>query len=94
MAVSGHDIFGYKGDRRGLADQLVLIRVGFRRDQRKHRGAVRRRNSYPALSGLKAHIKGEVEPELIYVEPQASVLIANKNVDRVNAEVGIIAIQR
>ena len=94
LTVGRHDIFRHKGDRRGLADQLVLIRVGFRRDQRKHGGAVRRRNSYPALSGLKAHIKGQVEAELIHVEPQASVLIADENIDRVHAEVGIVAIQR
>ena len=65
LGVSGHDIFRHKGDRRGLADQFVLFRVGFRRDQGKHRGAMRRRNTYPALSRLKAHIKGKVKSELI-----------------------------
>src|SRR5258708_26127941 len=94
LAVGSHDIFGYKCDRSGLTDQFVLIRVGFRRDQGEHGAAVRRRNSYPALSGLKAHIKGKVESELIHVEPRASVLIADENVDRVNAEVGVVAIKR
>ena len=88
LAVGRHDIFGHKRDRRGLADQLVLVRVGFRRDQGEHGGAVRRRNADPALSGLKTHIKGQVESELIQVESQASVLIADENVNRVHAEVG------
>src|SRR5713226_6875456 len=87
LAVRSHDIFRHKRDRSGLTDQLVLIRVGFRCDQAKHGGAVRGRNAYPALSGLKTHIKGQVESELLHVEPQAAVLIADENVDCVNAEV-------
>src|ERR1700682_2061215 len=94
LAVGGHDIFRHKRDRSRLTDQLVLVRAGFRRDQGEHGATVRRRNSYPALSGLKAHIKSQVESELIHVEPQAPVLIADENVDRVNAEVGVVAIQR
>ncbi len=94
LAVGSHDIFRHKRDRRGLADQFVLIRVGFGRDQGEHGGAMRRRNTYPALSGLKADIKGQVKSELIQVEPQASVLIADENVDRVHAEVGEVAVWR
>src|ERR1700732_290020 len=93
LAVRSHDIFSHKRDRRGLTDQFVLIRVGFRCDQGEHGGAVRWSDSYQALSGLKTHIKGQIEPELIHVEPQTSVLIADENVDRVNAEVGVVAIQ-
>ena len=69
------------------ADELVFLRAGIGRDQRKHRGAIGRRNGYPALSGLKPSIKGQIEPKLIQVESEASLLIANKDIDRVNAEI-------
>jgi hypothetical protein len=36
---------------------------------------------------LKAHIKSQTESKLIHVESQASILIANENVDGMNAEV-------
>ena len=55
---------------------------------------MRRRNAYPALSGLKTHIKGQTESELIHVESQALILIVNKNVDSMNAEVGGLATRR
>jgi hypothetical protein len=48
---------------------------------------VRRSNPYPALPGLKAHIKSQTESKLIHVESQASILIANENVDGMNAEI-------
>ena len=94
LAVSGYDIFSYKRYWSGLTNQLVFVRVGFRCDQRKHGSAVWRRNPYPALSGLNTHIKGEVESQLIYIEPQASVLIAHENIDCVNAKVRVNAIRR
>ena len=94
LGVSCHDIFGNKRNLRRLADELVLVRVGIRRDQGKHRRAVRRRNPDPALSRLKAHIKGQAESQLIHVESQAPVLIANENVDRVNPKMGVLAIER
>jgi hypothetical protein len=92
LAVGGHDIFGNKSNRGRLADQLVLVRFGIRRDESKHCRAVRRRNPNPSLSGLKAHIKGETESKLIHIESQAAVLIANENPDGVDAEVGIFSI--
>ena len=92
LAIRGHDIFGDKSNLRRLADQLIFIRIGIRCDQRKHRGAVWWRNPNPALPGLKSHIKGQIKSKLFHVESKASVLIANVDVDRVNAKVGIIAL--
>jgi len=92
LAVGSHDVFGNKSNWRRLADQLVLIGVGFGRDQGKHCGAVGRRNTHPALPGLKAHIEGETESKLIHIESQAPILITDENVDRVNAEIAILAI--
>jgi hypothetical protein len=42
---------------------------------------------------LKADIEGQVEAELIQVEVQAAVQIANKDVDGVDAEVGVLAVE-
>ncbi len=92
LAVGGHDIFGNKSDRRRVANQLVLSGVGFRGDQGQHGRAVGRCDADPALSGLKTHIEGQTESKLIQVEPQASVLITNEDVDGVDAEVGVVAI--
>ena len=89
FAKLGGDIFGDKNNLRGPANELVLCRIGIGRDQRQDRRAVRRRYRYPALAGLQAGIKRQIEPQLIQVESQASILIANINVDRVNPEIGI-----
>ena len=94
LAISCHDIFGDKSNLRRLTDQFVLVRLGIRRNQGDDRGAVGRRDSNPTLSRLQAHIKGQTESKLIEIEPQTSILIANENVDRVDAEVGVVAIPR
>jgi hypothetical protein len=75
----------------GLANLFVLVGVGFRSDKGKHGRAVGRRNAYAALPGLKADVKGKAESKLIHVESQASILVANENVDRVNTKVGVVA---
>src|SRR5882724_6749345 len=94
LGISRNDIFCHKSDRRGLANELVLIRIGLGRNQGENSRAVGRRDAYPPLSGLKAHIEGEVETELINVEPQTPFLIANENTHPINAEVGGVAFQR
>jgi len=52
---------------------------------------VRRCDAYPALPGLKTHIKGQTESKLIHIESQALILVANENIDGMNAEVGGVA---
>ena len=79
------DIFGNKNYLRGPADELVLRGAGLGRDQREHRGAVGRGDGYPA-AGLKLGVEGQIESKLIQIESQASLLIANEDVDRVNAD--------
>lgn len=89
FAELGGDILGHKNNLRGPANELVLYRVWIRRDQRQHRRTIRRRDCYPTLAGLQARVKCQIEPQLIQVKPQASILIAHINVDRVNPEIGI-----
>src|SRR6185312_4489079 len=94
LGVSRNDIFGNKRDLRRLSDELVLVRLGIRRNQGKHRRTVRRRNPNPALSRLQAHIEGQAEPKLFQIKLQTPVLIADKNVDRVYPKMGVFTIQR
>jgi hypothetical protein len=41
---------------------------------------------------LEADVEGKAESELLHVELETFVLIANKDVDRVDAEVGLVGI--
>jgi hypothetical protein len=41
------------------------------------------------VAGLDASVERQLEAELIHVEPQASILIANEDRDRVNPEIGL-----
>src|SRR5260370_422503 len=86
-------IFGDKGDLCGLADELVLFRAGFWRDESEVRGTVGRGDGYPATTGLNAGIKDQLEAELIEVKAQAAVEIANVDRDRLEAQVWVLAIQ-
>ena len=94
LAVGGDHVFRHKSHRSRLANELVLVRVGLRRDQGKHSRPIGRSNAHPSLSGLQADVIGQIESQLIYVKLQAAVLIANEDIDGINAEVGILAILR
>jgi hypothetical protein len=45
------------------------------------------------LTGLKARVESEMESELIQVEAQTSILVPNKNVNRMNPQVRILPVQ-
>ena len=94
LGVCRDDIFGHKRNLRRFSDELVLFRLGIRRNQGKHRRTMRRRNPHPALSRLQAHIKGQTESKLFNIKLQTPVLIADKNVDRVHPKMGVFTIQR
>ena len=93
FAVLGNYILGDKGDRHGPANEFVLFRAGLRRDERKVRCAVGRSHGYEAAIGLNAGVKDQLEAELVEVEIQAEVEVANVNRNRLEAQVGIPAIQ-
>src|SRR5229473_3913363 len=79
FAVFGNHILGDKGDGRKPANELALFRAGFRRDESEVRGAVGRGDGYETTVGLNAGVKDQLEAELIEVEAQAVVEIANVN---------------
>src|SRR5258708_1171210 len=93
FAVLGNHIFGDEGDRGGPANELALFRAGLRRDESEVRGAVGRGDGYETTVGLNAGGKDQLEAELIEVEAQAQLEIANVNRNRLEAQVGILAIQ-
>jgi hypothetical protein len=88
----GNDIIGHKRNLSGPTDKLVLSGAGLRRDKREDRSAVRRRDGYPAFAGLETGVIDQTESELIEVEPQTSILITNKDFNRVKAEVRVLSI--
>src|SRR5258708_223726 len=85
-------IFGDENHSRSPSDKLIVFGARLRRHQRKHSSAVRRPDGYPTLAGLKLGIEGHLEAELIYVEPQAFILIANVNLNGVDLEMGAVSV--
>src|SRR5437879_13651596 len=79
LAVLGNYILGDKGDWHGPANELVLFRARLRRDERKVRRAIGRSDGYEATIGLNAGVKNQLEAELIDVEIQAEIEVANEN---------------
>jgi hypothetical protein len=80
--VLRHEDDGYRA-----ADLLVVVRSRARLDQRQHGAAIRRRDRDPTLAGLEADILRELEPELIDVKAQAPLLVADEDLDRVQAQI-------
>src|SRR6266699_2155559 len=93
FAILGNHILGDKGDRRGPADELGLFRARLRRDEREVRGAVGRGDGYKPRARLNAGVKDQLEAELIKVKVQAVVEIPNVNRNRLETQVGVLAIQ-
>ena len=83
----GGDVFGNKNNLRGTADEFVFLGLGLGNDKGKDGTAIGRGDGYPAVSGLKAGIESQVESQLIKVETQAAILIANVDVHAVKTEV-------
>ena len=73
----------------GPADELVLRRPGAWRDEGEDRAAVGRGHGDPPLAGREPGVEGQLEAQLIQVEPQAPVQIPNEHPDRVDPEVGV-----
>src|SRR5713101_4806330 len=52
-----------------------------------------RRGGYPATAGLNAGVKDQLKAELIEVKAEALLEIADENHNRLEAQVGVLAIQ-
>ena len=74
---------------RGAANKFVLGGLGPGSDEGKDRGAVRRRDGNPTLAGLQPSVNDEVEAELVQIEAEAAIEVANVDANGVDAEEGI-----
>jgi len=86
----GGDVFGNENNLRRAANELVLLGVGLGSDEREDRAAIGRGDGDPTVARLKACIEGQMESELIQVEAQAAILIANENVNAMETEVQVL----
>jgi hypothetical protein len=84
--VFGEDIFRDESEASGAADEFEVERIGFGGNERENGLAVRRGDRDEAFAGLQFGVVGEVEPELVDVEAEAAVLVADVNIDGVDAE--------
>jgi hypothetical protein len=83
------DVGSYQNDLRGAANKFVLGGLGPGSDEGKDSGAVRRRDGNPALAGLQPSVNDEMEAELVQVETEAAIDVANVDANGVDAEEGI-----
>jgi hypothetical protein len=81
------DVFGDEDDLRGAADELVLLGIGLGSDEGENGGAVGRSDPDPTFAGLHAGVVGDVETELVDEKVEAAVLVADEDVDAVQAHV-------
>jgi hypothetical protein len=84
----GEDVFCDEDDVRGTADEFGFGRVRLRNDESENSGAVGRRDGDESVAGLQLGVVGKVETELVDEEADAAVVVADKNVDALDAEVG------
>lgn len=84
----GGEVVGEENNMSGAADEFVLFGFGLGSDERKNGATVGRRNGDPAIAGLETGVVGELETELVEEEAKAAVLVADEDIDAVEAGVG------
>src|SRR6202050_5333100 len=73
------DILGDERNLRIPPDELVVLRATFGSDEGENRTAIRRSNGHPASSELEASVGKHTESQLVHVELQASIMVANED---------------
>ena len=94
FADASGDIFRDENDVGGAADEFLLRRIFAGHDKHKESVAFRRRDGHPALAVLESSVKGELEAELIEIEVESAILIANVDIDAMDADVGLSLVRR
>jgi hypothetical protein len=89
----GGDILGEKVNLAVAAYGVIGLGAGCGLGQCNVGVAVWRRDLDPPTAGFNALIYHYPEAKLVDVETQAAILIANKNHDEVQAEIGILLVQ-
>ena len=93
FAEFGDDVFGDEGDVGGMADELESFGVRLRSNQSEVGRAIRRGDRDPPAAGFDAGVKDNVEVKLSEIERKATVQVANVNGDRLEAQVGVLAVE-
>ena len=93
LVVLGHDVFGNKHSMSGAPNQLVFLGFATGSNKRDNRVAIWRCDRHPTAAGFIALINNQSETELVHIEPQTSILIADEDVDTEEAKVRILPIQ-
>ena len=91
LPIRRRHVFGHEHDLRGAADKAVLSGIGFGLNQREYCAAVRRRDGDLAVAGLHVCVERDLESELVEEESEAALLISDVDVDRMEAQVTIVA---
>jgi len=82
----GSYVLSHKNDVPASTDELVFVGVGPGSNKRKDRDAIWRGNRYPAITGFITNVNEQIEPKLVQVESQASILIADQDRNVVQAK--------
>jgi len=93
LTVLCFDILRKKDRVPPLADQRVILRFWWWRDQANPRRPIRWSNYDPAFVTLVSVIESNIEPKTIDKEPQASVLVPDEDQDLLQEQIGILSIQ-
>ena len=86
--IFGQDVFGDERQAGGAANKFEVERVGLGGDEREDGLSVGGGHGDKAFAGLEFGVIGEVEAQLVDVEAETAVLVADVDVDGVDAEVG------
>src|SRR6185312_16317937 len=87
------DVFSNQHCMPRAANQLVFFRVALGSNQGENDVAIRRRDGDPAPTGFIALIDDQFESQLVHVEAQASVLIADEDIDTKDAKIRVLTLE-
>ncbi len=86
LAVARNHVVGDEDNLGMPANELILVGIGRRSNQRQHRFAIGRCDGQPSFAGLEDGVGDEPEAELIQIKAKASLLVADEHLDAMHAE--------
>jgi hypothetical protein len=87
------NILGDEPNLRMPADVLVVFRAPFGSDEGENRAAIRRSYGHPAAAKLEASVGQHTESQLVDVELQASIVVANEDGGLEDSKIGALRVQ-
>lgn len=89
FAIRRRQVLRHEDDLGRAADHPALRRVGFWLNEREHRRAIGRSDRQQPLTRLHARVKRDPKSQRVLKELEASLLVSDVDVHRVNTEEGI-----